>query len=118
MNCVINPITGRAVKIDSPAGRRALKYASKNNLETSHDCIINPKTGRAVRKDSPTGQKLMKQFKKNENYIPSMPNDDFSFGSVSKPTSMDYFNSKTKTPKPKKPKQTKPKMPKMPKPKK
>jgi len=50
MDCVINPLSGRAVKIDSPAGRRALKYIKKNNLESSHECITNPLTGRAVKK--------------------------------------------------------------------
>lgn len=60
MDCVINPITGRAVKIDSPAGRRALKYNSKNNLNPSHECVINPRTGRAIKKDSPLGRKILK----------------------------------------------------------
>ena len=60
MDCVINPITGRAVKIDSPAGRRALKYIKKNKLESSHECVMNPRTGRAVKKDSAIGRKILK----------------------------------------------------------
>jgi hypothetical protein len=60
MDCVINPISGRAVKIDSPAGRRALKYIAKNKLESSHECVMNPRTGRAVKKDSAVGRKILK----------------------------------------------------------
>jgi len=60
MDCVINPITKRAVKIDSPAGRRALKYIKKNKLESSHECVMNPRTGRAVKKDSAIGRKILK----------------------------------------------------------
>jgi len=60
MDCVINPITGRAVKINSPAGRRALKYIKKNNLESSYECVMNPRTGRAVKKDSAIGRKILK----------------------------------------------------------
>ena len=60
MDCVINPLSGRAVKIDSPAGRRALKYIKKNNLESSHECITNPLTGRAVKKNSVIGRKILK----------------------------------------------------------
>ena len=59
-DCIINPLTGRAVKKDSPAGRRALKYNSKNNLEPSNDCVINPLTGRAVKKDGALGRKILK----------------------------------------------------------
>jgi|Laugrespbdmm15sd_2_1035082.scaffolds.fasta_scaffold01193_7 16S rRNA G966 N2-methylase RsmD len=60
MDCVINPLSGRAVKIDSPAGRRALKYIKKNNLQSSHECITNPLTGRAVKKNSTIGRKILK----------------------------------------------------------
>ena len=60
MDCVISPISGRAVKINSPAGRRALKYIKKNNLESSHECVMNPRTGRAVKKDSAIGRKILK----------------------------------------------------------
>ena len=59
-DCIISPLTGRAVKINSPAGRRALKYNSKNNLKASNDCVINPLTGRAVKKDGALGKKILK----------------------------------------------------------
>ena len=62
MDCVINPISGRAVKIDSPAGRMALKYIAKNKLESSHECVMNPATGRAVKKDSAIGRKILKRL--------------------------------------------------------
>ena len=62
MDCIINPLTKRAVKIDSPAGRRALKYNKTNNLKDLHECVINPRTKRAVKKDSELGRKILKEL--------------------------------------------------------
>jgi len=62
MDCIINPLTKRAVKIDSSAGRRALKYNKTNNLTDLHECVINPRTKRAVKKDSALGRKILKEL--------------------------------------------------------
>ena len=59
MDCVINNLTGRAVKVDSLAGRKALKYNAKNKIESSHECVINPATGRAVKKTGALGKKIV-----------------------------------------------------------
>ena len=95
MDCIINPLTGRAVKIDSPAGRRALKYNSKNNLNASHDCLTNPLTGRAIKKDSPLGRKILKglisevkpKMAKKEPPAPIViPKKKYDFGDFKTPT--------------------------------
>lgn len=95
MDCVINPITGRAVKINSPAGRQALKYNSKNNLNPSHECVINPRTGRAIKKDSPLGRKILKglipevkpKATKKEPPAPiAIPKKKYDFGDFKTPT--------------------------------
>ena len=54
-DCVINPKTGRAVKIGSVAGKRVMKTDST----PTHDCVINPKTGRAVKKTGAVGKKIV-----------------------------------------------------------
>ena len=95
MDCIINPLTGRAVKIDSPAGRRALKYNAKNKIDTSHECVINPRTGRAVKKDSAVGRKILKglipevkpKATKKEPPAPiAIPKKKYDFGDFKTPT--------------------------------
>lgn len=95
MDCVISFITGRAVKIDSPAGRRALKYNSKNNLKASHECLINTLTGRAVKKDSPLGRKILKGLIPEAKTKPApkpkpapitIPKKKYDFGNFKTPT--------------------------------
>jgi hypothetical protein len=54
-DCVINPKTGRAVKIGSVAGKKVMK----TDPTPTHDCVINPKTGRAVKKTGALGKKLV-----------------------------------------------------------
>jgi hypothetical protein len=95
MDCIINNLTGRAVKINSAAGRRALKYNTKNKLESSHDCIVNPKTGRAVKKNSLLGRKILKglipevkpKATKKEPPAPiTIPKKKYDFGDFKTPT--------------------------------
>ena len=54
-DCVINPKTGRAVKISSVAGKKVIK----TDPTPTHDCVINPKTGRAVKKSGAVGKKII-----------------------------------------------------------
>ena len=54
-DCVINPKTGRAVKIGSVAGKRVMK----TDPTPTHDCVVNPKTGRAVKKTGAVGKKII-----------------------------------------------------------
>jgi len=54
-DCVINPKTGRAVKIGSVAGKRVMK----TDPTPTHDCVVNPKTGRAVKKTGAVGKKIV-----------------------------------------------------------
>jgi hypothetical protein len=54
-DCVINPATGRALKIGSVAGKKVMK----TDPTPTHDCVINPKTGRAVKKTGALGKKLI-----------------------------------------------------------
>lgn len=95
MDCIINPLTKKAVKLNSAAGRRALKYNSKNNLKASHECVINTLTGRAVKKDSPLGRKILKglipevkpKATKKEPPAPiAIPKKKYDFGDFKTPT--------------------------------
>ena len=54
-DCVINPKTGRAVKIGSVAGKKVMK----TDPTPTHDCVINPKTGRAVKNTGAVGKKII-----------------------------------------------------------
>jgi hypothetical protein len=97
MDCIINQLTKRAVKIDSPAGRRALKYNTKNNLKDSYECVINPRTGRAVKKDSALGRKILKESKESkqphaEPHKTTPKRKEFS-------TIFSYYDNKTNEPK-------------------
>lgn len=52
---VINPKTGRAVKINSAVGKKIVLTPGVR----INDTIINPATGRAIKKDSPAGRKIL-----------------------------------------------------------
>jgi len=58
--CVINPKSGRAVKISGVLGKRIMK----ENPNPLHDCVINPKTGRAVKKTSRLGINILRGLDK------------------------------------------------------
>lgn len=61
-DCIVNPATGRAVKLSGALGKKIMKENIKNNVVPVHDCVVNPATGRAVRKDTKLGKILTKEL--------------------------------------------------------
>ena len=57
-DCVLNPVSGRAVKITSRIGKKIMK----ENSNPQHDCLINPKTGRAVKRTTKLGKEILKRL--------------------------------------------------------
>ncbi len=61
-DCIINPATGRAVRLSGALGKKIMKENIKNNVAPVHDCVVNPATGRAVRKNTKLGKILTKEL--------------------------------------------------------
>lgn len=60
-DCVLNPVSGRAVKITSRIGKKIMK----ENSNPQHDCLINPKTGRAVKRTTKLGKEILKRLEES-----------------------------------------------------